>query len=157
MTPPFGFEPTHFSLTTALSPDEGVLILEAHGFLDYGCAECFLAAATEYLEGAPGLRALHLDCSDLDGLDSMGLAMLLMLHRRTAAAHVTLYLDARPPALDRMLDITGTLDHLVPHHVATTSGHAEPHRMAYRHTSEDGIPLDRAGQGHRPSGSDSSG
>ncbi|WP_328672225.1 STAS domain-containing protein [Streptomyces sp. NBC_00328] len=157
MTPPFGFEPTHFHLTTAPSPDEGVLILEAHGFLDHGCAECFLAAATEHLEGTPGLHALHLDCSDLDGLDSMGLAMLLMLHRRTTAAHVTLYLDARPPALDRMLDITGTLDHLVPHHAVTTSGHAEPHRMAYRHTSEDGIPLDRAGQGHRPSGSDSSG
>jgi hypothetical protein len=42
-------------------------------------------------------------------------------------------------------------------HVSGTCGQTEPQRLAYRHTSEDGILVDRAGgQGPRPAGSDSS-
>ncbi|MGW1892268.1 STAS domain-containing protein [Streptomyces sp. NPDC002004] len=157
MTPPTGFEPTHLRLITAPSSDDHVVHLEVHGCLDYDSAEHFLAAATQHLADTPGLRHLHLNCGGLDGIDSMGLAMLLMLHRRTTAAHAALHLDDRPPVLDRMLDITGTLDYLVPHHATGTSGHTEPQRMAYRHTPEDGIPVDHAGRGHRPSGPDAGG
>ncbi|MGW3661917.1 STAS domain-containing protein [Streptomyces sp. NPDC005141] len=157
MTPPAGFESAHLRLITAPSADDDVVHLEVHGFLDYDSAEQFLAGATRQLAGNPGLRALHLDCTGLDGIDSMGLAMLLMLHRRTTSAHVVLHLDGRPPALERMLDITGTLDHLVPGGATGTGGHAEPRRMAYRHTPDHGTPVDDVGQEHRLSGPDTRG
>ena len=45
-------------------------------------------------------------------LDPAGLSALLLVHRRTSAAGVDLRLDHRPPQLDRVLDVTGVLDHL---------------------------------------------
>ncbi|MFE9808928.1 hypothetical protein [Streptomyces sp. NPDC005548] len=48
----------------------------------------------------------------LSGIDSMGLSVPLMIRRRTDAARVRLHLDERPPQLERLLEITGTLDHL---------------------------------------------
>ncbi|MFJ1869563.1 STAS domain-containing protein [Streptomyces sp. NPDC088097] len=152
MTPPPDFASAHLRLISAQRAEEGLLHLEVHGFLDFDSAEHFLAAATEHLAATPGLRTLRLDCGGLNGIDSMGLAMLLMLHRRTTAVHVMLCLEARPPALERMLTLTGAMDHLVPGRPIETDGHTETHRMAYRHTSEDGIPVEQAGHGPRPAG-----
>ena len=59
-----------------------------------------------------GLRDLHVDFTGLDCIDSMGLSTLLMIRRRTDAAGVRLHLDERPSGLERLLEITGTLDHL---------------------------------------------
>ncbi|WP_392892914.1 STAS domain-containing protein [Streptomyces sp. LN699] len=154
MTPPHGFDSTPLHLIPCHRADEDVLRLEVHGFLDFDSSEAFLTAVTAHLADTPGLRSLHLDCGGLGGIDSMGLAMLLMLHRRTTAAHVTLHLEARTPALDRMLTITGALDHLVPRGPGQTGAHAEPQRMAYRHTSEDGAPLENPGRQPHPTGPD---
>ncbi|MGW3819705.1 STAS domain-containing protein [Streptomyces sp. NPDC005046] len=121
MTPPAPFDLTYLRLTTADGSGDEVH-LELHGFLDYDIADHFLSIATEQLAESPGLRALHVDCAGLGGIDSTGLAMLLMLYRRTSAAQVMLFLDNRPPALERMLDITGTLEHLVPHRSAEATG-----------------------------------
>ncbi|MEV7085496.1 STAS domain-containing protein [Streptomyces sp. NPDC093085] len=109
-----------FSLTAATSDGGTVLRLELHGYLDHDTADRFLADATARLTDAPDARLLRLDCAGLGGLDSMGLSVLLMLHRRTAAAGVRLRLDHRTAALERMLTVTGTLDHLAPGH---HSGH----------------------------------
>ncbi|MFG2415385.1 STAS domain-containing protein [Streptomyces goshikiensis] len=155
MTPPHGFDSSQLHLVPSHRTEEGVLHLEVHGFLDFDSSEDFLTAVTGHLADTPGLRSLRLDCSGLGGIDSTGLAMLLMLHRRTTAAHVTLRLEARPPSLDRMLTITGAMDHLVPRGTGETGGHAEPQRMAYRHTSEDGAPLEHPGRQPRPTVPDS--
>ncbi|MFD5723487.1 STAS domain-containing protein [Streptomyces sp. NPDC127036] len=149
MTPP----QAGIDLTTIPSSDKTALCLEVHGFLDYDCADHFLAQASQQLADSAGLRALRLDCRHLEGLDSMGLAMLLMLQRRTTAAGVTLFLDNRRPALQRMLDITGALPYLVPDHQENASESAESEAMAYRHTSEGGTAADRTG---RPLGPENS-
>ncbi|MFJ5637072.1 STAS domain-containing protein [Streptomyces goshikiensis] len=155
MTPPHGFDSAQLHLVPSHRTEEGALHLEVHGFLDFDSSEDFLTAVTGHLTDTPGLRSLHLDCGGLAGIDSMGLAMLLMLHRRTTAAQVTLLLEARPPALDRMLTITGAMDHLVLRGSGETGGHPEPPRMAYRHTSEDGAPLEHPGRQPRPTVPDS--
>ncbi|MFD0068973.1 STAS domain-containing protein [Streptomyces sp. NPDC127574] len=141
--------PAAMEVITASSSDGTVVRLEVHGFVDYDCADHFLALVSRPLEASPGLRALHLDCKHLDGLDSMGLAMVLMLHRRTTAAGVTLYLDQRSPALERLLDITGTLEYLVPGSKDTPSTSTESQAMAYRLTSDSAPAADRSG---RPGG-----
>ncbi|MEU5401019.1 STAS domain-containing protein [Streptomyces sp. NPDC005963] len=141
-------------LTAAPGTDEGTVHLEMHGYLDYETSEDFLATATKHLADTPGLRALHLNCGGLEGIDSMGLAMLLMLHRRTTAARVTLHLDQRTQALDRMLTVTGTMEHLVPLHQAGSGGQTAPQQMGSRHTAEDSGLVDSPGQGFRPAGPD---
>ncbi|KAA0941151.1 MULTISPECIES: STAS domain-containing protein [Streptomyces] len=115
----------HLRLTPAAGAAPGVLLLRLQGFLDHTGAEPFLDAATQYLEHTARLREMHLDCAGLQGLDSMGLSVLLMLHRRTTAAHVTLRLEHRSPSLDRLLELTGTLDHLAPGGPARSTETAE--------------------------------
>ncbi|MFF3611963.1 STAS domain-containing protein [Streptomyces sp. NPDC002580] len=157
MTRLAGFDLDHLRLTAAEADDAVHVRLD--GFLDYDSADYFLAAATRPLAATPGLRHLHLECGALSGIDSMGLAMLLMLHRRTTAVGVSLHLDNRTPALDRLLDITGTLDLLVPDRTGQEKPRNEAdaagplsdlldgRRMAYRHTSKGGSPAGFGGAG----------
>ncbi|WP_415937280.1 STAS domain-containing protein [Streptomyces sp. 039-1] len=142
--------PAGIELIVTSGSDQAVVRLEVRGFLDYDCADYFLALASRPLDDSPDLRALHLDCTYLDGLDSMGLATVLMLHRRTTAAGVTLFLDNRSPSLERMLDITGTLAHLVPDHAVSPEESAEPQSMAYGRTSEGGAADNRSGRALGP-------
>ncbi|MFD6925675.1 STAS domain-containing protein [Streptomyces sp. NPDC059944] len=152
MTPPTGPAPNQFSVTRAHSDSASTVRLDMHGYLDHASVDDFLAAATSHLP-APGLRTLRLDCGGLTGLDSMGLSTLLMLRRRTDAAGVVLHVDHRSPALERLLEITGTLDYLVPGHETEVDSASEPQRTTYGHTTEDavpaGIPVDRGGPGRR--------
>ncbi|MFJ6699534.1 STAS domain-containing protein [Streptomyces sp. NPDC091272] len=113
MRPPHSFEP-FLRLATDPATDGESLHLAVHGYLCHDNADEFLDEATGLLTAHPGIRDLHLDFTHLDGLDSMGLSVLLMLHRRTTAARVTLHLDARTPALERVLTITGALAYLDP-------------------------------------------
>ncbi|MFF3484217.1 STAS domain-containing protein [Streptomyces sp. NPDC002701] len=119
MTPPTEFP--DLRLTRTPGATQGVLLLRVEGFLDYDNADAFLAAATQHLDDALPLHELHLDCAGLDGLDSMGLSVLLMLHRRTTAACAVLHLDDPSPSLERLLEITGTLEYLTPQHPAATT------------------------------------
>ncbi|MFJ8991058.1 STAS domain-containing protein [Streptomyces sp. NPDC102279] len=156
MTPPVPFDPTYLRLTTASESGDEVC-LELHGFLDYDSADHFLTVATGQLADSPGLRVLHVDCAGMSGIDSTGLAMLLMLHRRTSAADVTLSLVSRPAALERMLDITGTLEHLVPRRAAEAGALSESPYAEYRPTQEDGPSAESTGHGSRAAGPDISG
>ena len=104
-------------MTTALRldwtmPDATTGRLAVFGELNFQSAGRLVEAVTEELARHPELRVLRLDCAGLEHCDSSGLSILLMAQRRTEAAGVTLYLDNRSTTLERMLELTGTVDHL---------------------------------------------
>ncbi|NEC66824.1 STAS domain-containing protein [Streptomyces sp. SID9727] len=86
----------------------GTTRLRLAGVLDYDTSDAFGARATACLEADPEPDEIRLDCAELRLCDSMGLATLLMIHRRTAARGITLVLDDPPASMERMLRITGT-------------------------------------------------
>ncbi|WP_306325970.1 STAS domain-containing protein [Streptomyces venezuelae] len=93
------------------------LHLAVAGDLDYETATRFSrevdqALDTHHRQHGPALHDLHLDFSDLTGSDSSALTALLLLHRRTHPAGITLHLDHQPAQMIRMLDLTGIADHL---------------------------------------------
>ncbi|WP_328557459.1 MULTISPECIES: STAS domain-containing protein [unclassified Streptomyces] len=106
--------PPTFTLTVEVEPT--ALVIHVHGDLDHEtCDELMRAVDQNFADGrTPEGRVLELrvDFAGLGSIDSMGLSVLLMIRRRTDAAGVDLRLDERPPGLDRLLEITGTLDHL---------------------------------------------
>ncbi|MFG2095013.1 STAS domain-containing protein [Streptomyces sp. NPDC048612] len=98
--------------TTVITPDEHTAHLHPAGDLDRTTGDELFALALRQIAAQPGLRDLHLNCGRVRACDPMGLSVLLALHRRTSAAGIHLHLDDRPPALDRLLTVTGTLDPL---------------------------------------------
>lgn len=87
--------------------------LRLTGVLDYETAGDFVDAVSRLLDQRPAPAQLRLDLSELTFCDSAGLSGLLFVHRRTGQAGIALHLDHRPRFLDRILDITGTFEHLV--------------------------------------------
>lgn len=112
----------------------GAVRIELHGDFDYQDADRLLDAVTEVLACPGGLRDLHLDCTDMAGVDSSGLSVLLMIRRRTDAAGVRLHLEGRP-ALERILQVTGTLNYLTSAHTGNASA-APPAERASTATQE---------------------
>ncbi|MFD8951597.1 STAS domain-containing protein [Streptomyces xanthophaeus] len=90
----------------------GAVRIELHGHFDHQDAQRLLDTVTEVLAGPGRLRHLHVDCTGMAGVDSSGLSVLLMTRRRADAAGVRLHLEGRPPVLERMLQVTGTLSYL---------------------------------------------
>ncbi|MCX5384476.1 STAS domain-containing protein [Streptomyces sp. NBC_00083] len=136
---------SHLRLTA--SDTETTVRIELRGDLDYDNADVLLEAVTDKLTGHPRLRDLHLGCAGLGSVDSTGLSVLLMIRRRTDAAHVALHLEERTPALERLLTITGSLGYLTggaSQAAREASGPGEP-----RADTEEAIPA-------RPTGPDSS-
>ncbi|TRW89038.1 STAS domain-containing protein [Mycolicibacterium sp. 018/SC-01/001] len=86
--------------------------LAVTGDLDYESTPTLVAAATDLVARRVAVTDLRLDFAGLTFCDSAGLSGLLLVHRRTSAAGVQLHLDHRPAQLERLLDITGVLDHL---------------------------------------------
>ncbi|MFE5144561.1 STAS domain-containing protein [Streptomyces fagopyri] len=128
--------PHHLRLNTVDSQDS--VRIEVHGDLDYDSADLLVEEVTARLAARPALRHLHLHCADLGGIDSMGLSALLMIGRRTTVAGVRLHLDDRPANLNRLLELTGTLDYLT---APLPTGAAETPAtkgMAVRPTGPDG-------------------
>ncbi|MFB8104508.1 MULTISPECIES: STAS domain-containing protein [Streptomyces] len=108
-------------MTTTPRPDtaaettaagENRLHIPLHGDLDHENADTLVRDVTARLAARPGASDLRLDCAGLGHIDSMGLSALLMIHRHARAARVRLHLDDRPAHLERLLRLTGTLDHL---------------------------------------------
>lgn len=83
-----------------------------HGDLDHDTADALLAAVDARLAGESGLRELHVDCAGIGFVDTHGLSVLLMVHRRVRAAGARFVLLHRTAALERLLALTGTLEHL---------------------------------------------
>ena len=86
--------------------------LHVAGDLDFATATHLVDTASGLLADQTALRDLHLDFVDLTFCDSAGLSALLLIHRRCCRAGVNLHLDHRPPHLNRVLEITGVLEHL---------------------------------------------
>ncbi|MGY4972145.1 STAS domain-containing protein [Streptomyces nigrescens] len=109
---------------TIATPDRHTAHLHLSGDLDHTTADELLALAVRQMAAQPGLRDLHLNCAQVRACDPMGLSVLLALHRRTSAAGIHLHLDDRPPALDRLLTVTGTLGPLTspPGRSSSTTG-----------------------------------
>ncbi|MFI1469292.1 STAS domain-containing protein [Streptomyces wuyuanensis] len=89
----------------------GEVAVRIAGDLDVDSADDLIEAARTCLDAYPSPRLLRLDCEKLALCDSMGLAALLMIHRLATAAGARLRLDHRPELLERLLELTGTLDH----------------------------------------------
>ncbi|MFI8232697.1 STAS domain-containing protein [Streptomyces sp. NPDC085900] len=136
--------PSTLHLTT-IDTDDTVRI-EITGDLDYDTADFLLEEVTTQLGARPEVRHVHLHCAGLGTVDSMGLSILLMIGRRTAAAAARLHLDDRPAQLDRLLDITGTLDYFT---ATTPTGAA----AAHQNTTESSETT-RATRAARPAGPD---
>ncbi|MEV7416064.1 STAS domain-containing protein [Streptomyces sp. NPDC089919] len=101
------------------------------GELDHSSAHLLLDAAARALGGHPDARELRLDCAGVTGIDALGLSNLLMLRRRTDAAGVRLYLENRSARLERLLELTGTLEHLT-----GTVAEGEPAEDGQAHPSQ---------------------
>jgi anti-anti-sigma factor len=101
----------NLDITTETISPEGVT-LRVVGDVDYLTTPRFVLAVTEVLAKTPTLCELRIDLADLSFCDSSGLSGLLQIQRKTSAAGIRLCLDNRPAHLDRMLDLTGTLEQL---------------------------------------------
>ncbi|MFF7976002.1 STAS domain-containing protein [Streptomyces sp. NPDC007905] len=97
-----------------LIADPGTTGLTVHiaGDLDYDTCGELVDFVAGHLDTAPDVGDVRLNFRGLTHIDSSGLAALLAVRRRTAAAGALLHLDERPATLDRMLDLTNTLGHL---------------------------------------------
>ncbi|MGW1068887.1 STAS domain-containing protein [Streptomyces aureus] len=106
--------PPAFTLTVDVQP--GAVVVHIAGDLDHETCDELTKAVDRNLAGLRGPEGqpleLRLDFAGLDSIDSMGLAALLMVRRRTDAMGIRLRLDRRTRGLDRLLEITGTLEHL---------------------------------------------
>jgi anti-anti-sigma factor len=107
-------QPPPFSVTVDVDATEAVVRIA--GDLDHETCDELMTAVGSVLGTSPSVPAqpasLRLDFTELHGIDSMGLAALLMIRRRTDAAGSRLRLDALPAVLERLLDVTGTRGHL---------------------------------------------
>ncbi|MGW3853136.1 STAS domain-containing protein [Streptomyces fagopyri] len=101
----------HSSFTLTVEAGPGTAHFTVSGDLDYDTCDQLLQRTDEFLTAHPEVRDLRLDCSKLQFCDSMGISILLMIHRRTSAQNTQLHLDSPPPFLERILSTTG-IQHL---------------------------------------------
>jgi anti-anti-sigma factor len=118
----------HLCITSDIGTHSAKLMLD--GELDYETTPALDAAVRDLLSARPDLRELHLDCARIRFCDTVGLAGLLGVRRGSDSARVTLLLDNRSSTLDRLLELTGILDHLTspltaasPHTLGTSTGY----------------------------------
>ncbi|WIV54633.1 STAS domain-containing protein [Amycolatopsis nalaikhensis] len=99
--------------TCAWSCPDGVTArVTLDGELEFATAARLPRLVTDRLADHPGVREVRLDCAGIVFCDSSGLSALLRVHRVVTAAGARLHLDNRPPALDRLLALTGTTAYL---------------------------------------------
>lgn len=104
-----------------------VVRIELHGSLGHQDADALLDTVTGLLaEPARAPRDLYVGCAGVSAVDSSGLSVLLMVRRATDAAGVRLHLEARPLKLERMLTLTGTLEHFTSHIDSRTAAAGVP-------------------------------
>ncbi|WP_111509329.1 STAS domain-containing protein [Mycobacterium kyogaense] len=100
------------NLTLSTDIDGTSTRLTVTGDLDYESTPALVSAASDVLAATTAVSDLHLDFAGLTFCDSAGLSGLLLVHRKTSSAGIQLHLDHRPAQLQRLLDITGVLEHL---------------------------------------------
>ncbi|MFD3327944.1 STAS domain-containing protein [Streptomyces sp. NPDC058701] len=127
---------------TRVDTDDAVRI-ELHGDFGHQDAGALLDVVGAVLAEPDAPLDLHVDCAGVASVDSSGLSVLLMARRLTGAAGVRLHLDHRPVQLDRMLTVTGTLNHLTGQSAGKAS--ASPARERRSARSEESIPARSSG------------
>lgn len=113
MTPSFGTGP--HAVRLALTGD-----------LDYDTCGELLQRVRAALDDGGGVEELHLDCGGLGAVDSMGVSTLLQIHRSAGRDGIAFHLDDIGPALRRLLELTGTYEHLMAPRQAGLPGTSEP-------------------------------
>ncbi|MFI2644489.1 STAS domain-containing protein [Streptomyces sp. NPDC018610] len=112
---------TEFAVTARTEPP--TLTLRVAGELDYDTCDDFVSTVVGHLtRDSAELSHVRLDFGELTWIDSSGLSALLMIHRHTGAAGAALHLDRRPDFLERMLRVTGVLEHLTVPPTPITAG-----------------------------------
>ncbi|WP_282088477.1 STAS domain-containing protein [Streptomyces tendae] len=99
----------------AASPSPGpgrTVRLALTGDLDHDTCGELLRQVRLALREHEGAEELRLDCGELGAVDSMGLSTLLQLHREACRDGIGFRLDDIGPVLKRLLDLTGTYEHL---------------------------------------------
>ncbi|MFF5497670.1 STAS domain-containing protein [Streptomyces aquilus] len=137
--------PPHAFHLTVAGTEQSVRV-EVTGDLDYDSADLLLEKVTAELSARPALEDLYVDCAGIGFVDSMGLSILLMVGRRATAARVRLHLVDRPAQLDRVLDITGTLEYFTATPLADDA-------VTHRDTA-DPSTITRTAEASRPTGPD---
>ncbi|MFJ9622907.1 STAS domain-containing protein [Streptomyces sp. NPDC101181] len=82
------------------------------GDLDYATSGDLLTRAAHALAAADGAHGLAVDCHRLAFIDSVGLSSLLQIRQDGAARGIAVRLVRIGPRLRRLLELTGTYDHL---------------------------------------------
>ncbi|MGI8663192.1 MAG: STAS domain-containing protein [Acidimicrobiales bacterium] len=95
---------THLDIQT--STEESIARVCLSGELDLDGVDAVTAALTGV--ACNGVSSVLVDASELTFLDSSGLRALLTGHQALGALDVTMALDKASPAVDRVLEITGT-------------------------------------------------
>ncbi|MFD6913686.1 STAS domain-containing protein [Streptomyces virginiae] len=90
---------------------DDTLRVELRGDLDHRYADLLVEAVSGALADHRRPRTVRLDCTGLNTVDPSGLSALLMVRRRTDEVGAVLHLDGRPPQLEKLLELTGTLTH----------------------------------------------
>ncbi|MFD7702072.1 STAS domain-containing protein [Streptomyces caelestis] len=104
--------PHHTGVRPGTDPETATPTVRVSGELDDAGGAEPVAVVVAHLTGPAPPRAVRLDFRGLAGIDPLGLAALLMVHRHSSAARADLYLDDRPRVLERLLRQTDVLDHL---------------------------------------------
>ncbi|MEV7208399.1 MULTISPECIES: STAS domain-containing protein [unclassified Streptomyces] len=95
------------------SPDPSRTVrLVLTGDLDYDTCGNLLQQVQLALREHEDAEELRLDCAELGAVDSMGLSTLLQIHRAACRDGIGFHLDNIGPVLRRLLDLTGTYEHL---------------------------------------------
>ncbi|MFJ6434254.1 STAS domain-containing protein [Streptomyces sp. NPDC091416] len=128
-----------FTLTVEAGPDTARLRLA--GDLDHDGGDELLRHAEDCIAGQPRPRELLLECSQLKTCDSMGISMLIQIHRSSTAHDVRLGLENPPPFLERILHLTGI------RHLFAPDGQ-EPQRGQASQAHPDEAPAPAGNQFH---------
>ncbi|MFH9979051.1 STAS domain-containing protein [Streptomyces sp. NPDC017179] len=104
--------PSPFSLS--VETRQAAVAVRVEGDLDYLTSRELVDAVTVALTRRHAARhpvaGIRLDFSRLRSVDSSGLSALLRIRRLADEAGLALHLDERPGVLERLLDMTGTLE-----------------------------------------------
>ncbi|MEV7085160.1 STAS domain-containing protein [Streptomyces sp. NPDC093085] len=91
-------------------PAEDTVEVRLDGVMDYETSYEVIDTLRRTLRVHRGVTRLEVHCGGLTLCDSMGLSALLMIRRLAASDGVGVALTERPPALERLLRVTGTAE-----------------------------------------------
>ncbi|MGW7268505.1 STAS domain-containing protein [Streptomyces sp. NPDC054842] len=111
---------------TPSAGDSRSLRMGLGGALDRDSADLLVTAAARQLADHPGTTELRLDCAAITSCDAMGLSALLMIRRLAGEAGARIRLEGGSVCLDRLLEVTGTREHLVAAPLPGTPGGSGP-------------------------------